>query len=65
MAILDRGELVAQFRSKDDFFSSEEKSVQKDERCNARRPSFVPNDWQTGSIILYFSNASFRRGYFS
>ncbi|WP_169055727.1 ATP-binding cassette domain-containing protein [Bacillus pumilus] len=29
LAILDQGELVAQFRSKDDFFSSEEKAVQK------------------------------------
>ncbi|MGM5471829.1 nickel import ATP-binding protein NikE [Bacillus pumilus] len=29
LAILDQGELVAQFQSKDDFFSSEEKAVQK------------------------------------
>ncbi|MGX9725631.1 hypothetical protein ACWYRU_20390, partial [Bacillus pumilus] len=29
LAILDQGELVAQFQSK----------------CNARRPSFVPNNW--------------------
>lgn len=59
LAILDQGELVAQFQSKDDFFLSEHEAVLKMKEGNARQPPFVSNDWQAGSLTFSFPQCLF------